>query len=33
VIMSYLKVAITIYEDFERNINSIGATDAIRGYT
>jgi hypothetical protein len=30
--MSYLEVAITIYENFERNINNIKAMDAIRGY-
>jgi hypothetical protein len=32
VTMSHLEVAITACEDFERDVNGAGATDAMRGY-
>jgi len=30
--MSYIDMAIDVYEDFERDVNGAGATDAINGY-
>ena len=32
VTMSHVDVAIAACEDFERNVNGVGATDAINGY-